>query len=234
MDWANTENKALREAFAETRDALAESERECAQLRERLNQCARALSETNHRIINGLHLATVFLRLQQTRLSDGAAKDAIRAAGSRIDAMMHVQRQLCGQDVSQSLDFAKFLLSFVEEIGETTGLDCTLRAAPGSVDGQTAVDMSIVVNELLTNAAKHAYGGKGEGRVDIDFYCGTDSVLLLSVRDYGPGFPLNGHDAKPQSLGLTLVRSIVEQRHGTLHIENDGGARFTVTMKPRV
>ena len=207
------------------RTVLRAREEELVRLREQLADRDRALAEISHRLYNGLQLITSFLRFESRRLTDGRAKGALESASHRIEAMGHFHRKL-GISETRPVDFAEYLSSFAQEIGASMGLSVKLHTEPTPVDNRTAADLAIVINELMMNAAKHAYDGR-DGAVEIT--CApNDGGIRLVVRDFGPGLP--ARTDKPHSLGMMLVRSIVKKRGGRLEVENRGGACFVLTL----
>lgn len=212
-------------ALAGLKETLRARDEELARAKEQLADRDRALAEISHRLYNGLQLITSFLRFEGRRLTDGRAKGALESASHRIEAMGHFHRKL-GISDARPVDFAEYLGSFVQEIGASMGLSVKLRTEPTPLDNRTAADLAIVINELMMNAAKHAYGGR---RGTVEIACGpSDGGVRVVVRDFGPGLP--AHTENPHSLGMMLVRSIMKKRGGRLEVENRGGACFVLTL----
>ena len=97
-----------------------------------------------------------------------------------------------------------------------------------SLDLNKAIPCGLILNELLTNAAKHAFKSGGTGQVDITIGAHKQQVRL-SVKDNGPGIPLEVRGAKG-SLGLNIVNMLTEQLSGSVEIQNENGAEVIVTF----
>jgi two-component sensor histidine kinase len=127
------------------------------------------------------------------------------------------------------VNIAAYLDDLVPQIENISGIRCTLDCEPVVVTGKLAADIGILINELVANAAKHAYGGSGEGSVEIR--CTRDGTegLIVSVRDHGPGYH-PGSDNGEKSLGMMTVYTLVKQHHGGCEVVNNGGAEFRIYL----
>jgi two-component sensor histidine kinase len=91
-----------------------------------------------------------------------------------------------------------------------------------------AVPVGLIINELLSNALKHAFSGRGEGKIEVSLATSEGGRINLAVSDDGvgppPGFDIN----ESKTLGLRLVKILAEdQLQGTLEVTSDGGATLT-------
>ena len=190
--------------------------------------------ELDHRIANSLQLAADFLLLQQLRLKDPFARAALIDAAERLVAVGHLHRFISAHDGPGLIDLRPFLDELVAIIGQSTGLRCRCEVEDLQVAAGVAQQLGLAVNELAINAAKHAYdrGESGELLVEATR---EGAALRLTVSDRGsglrPGFSLEG----AAGLGLAIVQAIVRQLGARLHVEDHGGARFTIflPLEPR-
>jgi len=190
-----------------------------------------SLTEANHRISNGLQLAAAFLRLQELRIQDGEARAALGTAASRIDAVARLHRRIGRTNADGMIDLAAYLDEIVPEIGAATGIHCLLDRDAIRVPPKLANDIGVLVNELVTNAAKHAYGGK-HGIAEITCVKDGADGLMVSARDRGPGMATDNIETM-QSLGMTIVRTLVKQNGGRFEIVNAGGTEFRIYFPVR-
>jgi two-component sensor histidine kinase len=94
-----------------------------------------------------------------------------------------------------------------------------------------AVSCGLIVNELLSNALKHAFPAGQAGHVSVELRADESSRIVLVVGDDGVGLPDNLNFARTDSLGLRLVRDLAEQLHGSVGIDSGGqGTTFAVTF----
>ena len=218
---------------SDCRRQLAETEARLVRAEAQLEARAREADELNHRVANSLQLAASFLQLQQRRLKDETAREALTIASARIGAVAKLHRHLAEQGSTPSVDLGELLKRIGPEMAASTGMVCEIGSDPIEVTGDTALQLAVAVNELVINAGKHAYGDRDGGVVHIECRRAPNDTIRLSVADGGPGltegFDINGRTG----LGFTILNAIVRQLGGTIAAETDGGARFTLCA-PRV
>src|SRR5262249_47446076 len=91
-----------------------------------------------------------------------------------------------------------------------------------------AITCGLIVNELISNALKHAFPDERAGRVRVELRPLGGHRLVLVVSDDGVGLPLDLDLARVDSLGLQLVQDLADQLHGTVEVSRDLGTTFTV------
>jgi two-component sensor histidine kinase len=97
------------------------------------------------------------------------------------------------------------------------------------MDAERLAPLGIVLNELLTNSIKHAFGECPEPRIEVEGrLSGTD--LILVYRDNGRGLPEGSPPEGNAGFGLQLIAGLVAQLNGTIQAESDGGARYTMRI----
>jgi two-component sensor histidine kinase len=98
------------------------------------------------------------------------------------------------------------------------------------LDIDTAVSCGLLLNELISNALKHAFPGDRSGEISISLEMDGDHQVVLKVSDDGVGLPADLDPQTSESLGLQLVNALVEQLEGTLEIDRHRGAGFNVVF----
>ena len=187
-----------------------------------------ALKEIDHRTRNNYQTVLAMIELQSRRASDESVTHALRQVGDRIQAIADASQQLA----TRSADLAAIrlddhLCGLVEHIERGLSRDgieieCEVDEATASVEKATSI--SIIVNELITNAIKHAFNGERCGRVIVTGRSG--STFELTVIDDGKGMD-GAKRSRDGGLGTKLVESFARQlnaRHeivssekGTMH-----------------
>jgi two-component sensor histidine kinase len=100
------------------------------------------------------------------------------------------------------------------------------------LDVQTAVPLGMILNEIVTNAMKHAFNGRESGEVSIALRRSPDGALALSVRDDGVGLPAHVDMENPASFGLELVTLLAQQIGAWVSVSTGSGTCFSVQVPP--
>jgi len=192
------------------------------------------LREVHHRVKNNLQILISLLNLQSRTITDPQVIAALKESTQRIRAMSMVHEKLyMGSDLAH-IDFISYLSSLATsqvafyEMGpgkvtlETTGENSML-------DINTAIPLGLVMNELVSNALKHAFPGDRKGTIRIDARQ-MEGRLEISIADDGVGLP-EGFDWKTApTLGLRLVNILIEQLSGTIECKKGKGTTFIISV----
>jgi two-component sensor histidine kinase len=156
---------------------------------------------------------------------DPAVRDAVGVFASRIQAFASVHRTL-GEDSGQArIDAATYLARLCEELCAAhlapRGVQCEFRADSASLPREVCQKLGLIIVELVTNAAKHAFGGRSGGRVSICLRHAGDA-WICQVADNGSG--LGGAAAAASAGdGMKLVRGLAKALDADLFIHSDAG-----------
>jgi two-component sensor histidine kinase len=185
--------------------------------------------ELDHRVANSLQLAVDFLLFQQAGLADAVARKALIDAAERLVAVGHLHRFLCAHDGDGQVDLKPFLEDLAALVGQSTGLACAADVDSVTISGEMAQQLGLAINELAINAAKHAYHPGETGPLIIQGHR-DGGRLRLTVADHGPGVGCGFDIDANGGLGLNILRAIARQLDARLEVENDHGARFTLSL----
>lgn len=174
--------------------------------------------EVHHRVKNSLQLVSSIIGLQLRGLEDPAARAALGDAAGRIRRIAAAHEHLHqDEEVTETVDLAAFLRRLIEDLRATApaGVALALEAPPPpgvAVPLGTAVALSLIANELATNALKHAYAPGEGGEVLVALRPeGPGRRHLLSVRDRGRGLPADLDPRRSRSLGTRIVLALAQQ-----------------------
>lgn len=205
-------------------------------LRASLREKEVLLKEIHHRVKNNLQIVTSMLNLQMRQLTDPHAVELFKQTQSRVRsiALFHEKlyqfRDLARVDIAGYLDgLARSLLTAYGVLSEEVTVTVDAEDVPLGVDG--AISSGLIVNELLSNAIKHAFPRGRSGKIVISLHRDQENVVL-EVRDDGVGIPPEVDLSNARSLGLKLVSIFTEQLQGTLTLDRTAGTRVSVRFRP--
>lgn len=190
------------------------------------------LHEVSHRVKNSVAMVSGLLELQAKNL-EGIARDTLEDASIRVRTVATVHDHLWRQSDAQEIDLAPFLSDLAAGLATAAPQHRTLVDMEAAiVSADAAVPIGLLINELVTNAYKHAYAPGEEGDVRISGKRVADGRYQLEVVDTGRGVP-DGFDIgrSRASLGMRVVTNLAAQLGGTVTVSSaDPGARFTVVF----
>ena len=194
------------------------------------------IREIHHRVKNNLQTVSSLLKLQARRLANAEAKAAVESSVRRISSIAMVHEHL-SLDTTSDVDFDDLvapLLRMVEEglAAAERSLAIRVEGTVGSIDGEVAMPLAVVLVELVQNALQHASAsssanaeedGTGAGAVSQELvvvrFGRTADTLSMSVTDNGPGVREGFSLDRDAGLGLTIVRTfVVHHLGGTISI----------------
>ncbi|MEA2902892.1 MAG: hypothetical protein QOI12_279 [Alphaproteobacteria bacterium] len=184
------------------------------------------LDELNHRVKNNMQMLCGLLESAQ-REACPEAQAVLRDAGRRVAAMAAAQQVLYSSSAATTFKASEFLHAVGKSAQQAFGKDIRLKVeqASGYLSNDVSMPLALILNELLTNAAKHGVNGRGEGTITLGLK-EADEDMILWVEDDGPGYEYKPNGRR--SSGLGLVTGLARQLRGTFDVERGTGARCTV------
>jgi two-component sensor histidine kinase len=194
------------------------------------------LQEVHHRVKNNLQLVSSLINLQLAIVDDGNARNALEECQGRIHAVAIVH-----EAIYSARDYARVPISnYVRSLA--SGIFHALNAAVRDIgleleigDLQLPVDKAIpcglILNELISNAVRHAFPpGRSGGVVHVQVSLTPDSKMEVVVADNGAGLPTGFSADACSSVGMQVVCALVEQIDGHLRVAQHEGTQFIVTF----
>jgi two-component sensor histidine kinase len=188
----------------------------------------------NHRVKNSLALVVSMLRLQARENSEPEFAQHLEEATLRVGAIASVHEQLYQSSDIERFDVGRYIEAICKDLSASFGQgEIRVQAQPGIViSADRAISSALIVTELVSNAAKHAYQGHGGGRVWVNIATTGVDGFSISVRDEGAGLPEGFQIEKRSGFGIRVVRALAEQLNASLDVvARQPGAEFILTAQ---
>ena len=191
------------------------------------------IREIHHRVKNNLQTIASLLRLQARRLESDEAKVALAEGVTRIRTIAFVHETL-SQASSDLVDFGEVMRGVIGMLQDALGLvdrgiKIRFDGEIGELPAGVATPLSLVLTELVQNAAEHAFAPDSGGTITVELYR-EDGLLRGEVIDDGLGLPAD-FTWEGAGLGLQIVRRLItEELNGTIELHEDGGTHVLIDI----
>ncbi len=191
------------------------------------------LGEIHHRVKNNLQIVHSLLDLQSTRIADPVVLGMLMDSQNRVRSMALIHQTLYQSKDFAKVDFGNFLEALVPTLVASYGVDSGSVRLRVEVDEvylpiNAAIPCGLLVNELITNALKHAFPDGRSGEVVVCVAYAGQGQVRLEVSDDGVGISEDADFAQSETLGLSLVTLLSKQLEGRLTIKRARPTRFTL------
>ena len=193
------------------------------------------LKEIHHRVKNNMQVISSLVSLQADTIDNPSLRGLFNDLRDQVRSMALVHEKLYQSSSLANVNFAEYTHSLLNYLWRAHGevaaaIRLTLNMQPVSISVEKAVPCGLILNELVTNALKHAFRDRTNGEITITLHAGPDNRIRLRVSDNGVGLPANVDWKKSPSLGLRLVQMLAGQLRGKLEVERDNGTTVTLTF----
>jgi two-component sensor histidine kinase len=232
--------------YQRAQQVIAERLHAEARIKASLREKEVLLQEIHHRVKNNLQIISSMLNLQSNHVDDPQALEILRDSQNRIRSMALIHEKLYRSDDLAKVDLGDYVRNLASYLVQSYH-----RASIGPVELlvdansvlltiEQAVPCGLIINELLSNALKHAFnrkdgtrpeqqGGRHSQQIYIRLVQDEDHRLNMKVADNGVGFPPTVDFRNTESLGLQIVNTLVSQLSGTIDLESSAaGTAFTI------
>jgi two-component sensor histidine kinase/CheY-like chemotaxis protein len=184
------------------------------------------LREIHHRVKNNLAVISSLLHLQATTIHDERSAQALREAQDRVRSMALVHEHLYNSADLGAVAFGEYARTLATWIFQTyltpaARIELVTASDPFHLSVEQAIPCGLILNELLTNALKHAFRGRDRGEVRVALGA-ADGVCTVRVTDDGVGVPAGADPAAGGSLGVRLIELLSRQLDGTVEFRSAG------------
>lgn len=194
------------------------------------------LKEVNHRTKNNFQLISSLLRMQSWEIEDKKYSEIFNKISNRIQPMALIHQKIYQSPDLKKIDSHEYVASLANGLLRAYGcekdqiqLNIETRGIPLSI--KTGIPCGLIINELVSNALKHAFPKGAAGAIEISLRPMAGNKIELIVRDNGTGFPADLDIRDSPSLGLQLVTMLAEkQLEGKIELNRNPGTEFKIVF----
>ncbi|MDZ8052768.1 MAG: PAS domain S-box protein [Aulosira sp. ZfuVER01] len=200
------------------------------------------LKEIHHRVKNNLGIVSSLLQMQIRRTQNSQAKLVLQDSQNRIASIALVHEKLYRSEDLANINFTQYIRDLTVSLFDSYNISSNqiklnLQLENSSLDIETIIPCGLIINELVSNALKHAFPGEHEGEIQVKFFHSYESLdnlcrckSTLIIQDNGIGLPHDFTINQAKTLGLNLVYGLVKQIDGTIEINRQQGTEFKISF----
>ena len=212
---------------------ITERKRMENELRQVAEQKTALVKEIHHRVKNNLAIMYSLVNLQARKIKNPEVAAALEDTKARLRAMSLLHEMLYSSGRMDRVEMGAYLDRLCGHLAQSLGtmargITLQSRSQAFSLEINQAVPCGLIVSELVSNAIKHAFPLGQKGGVTVELDNKENGFIDIRVSDRGVGLPDGWSIEKADSLGLTLVKTLVQQLEGTLNIMRNGGTTFEI------
>jgi PAS domain S-box-containing protein len=207
-----------------------------AAIRASLDEKTVLLKEVHHRVKNNLQIVSSLLSLQAGRMPHSPALDRLLDTQNRVRSMALIHETLYRSQNLARVNFAAYVDNLCTHLLRAFAVDparvqFVSHVPAAGLELDEALLCGLIINELVSNALKHAFPARRPGRITLEMQIETAGRRTLRVADDGVGLPAGLDPNHTDTLGLQLVANLADQLGATLQLERLGGTAFQLTFQ---
>ncbi|MBI3713898.1 MAG: PAS domain S-box protein [Burkholderiales bacterium] len=204
-------------------------------IQEALREKDLLLGEIHHRVKNNLQVVHSLLSLQSSMINDAAVRGMLTDSQNRIQSMALIHQTLYQSNNFARVYFTEFLEALVPTLVNSyrevnKNIQVNIDAGSVYLSMNSAIPCGLLINELITNAFKHAFVDRAQGEISVTLVVAGKGQLALTVSDNGIGLPEEIDVSNTETLGLRLVSLLSQQLEGELSIHRKNPTRFSLVF----
>jgi two-component sensor histidine kinase len=203
-----------------------------AKLDEELKEKTVLLKEIHHRVKNNISVVSSLVNLQSTKSKDDYHKALFAECINKINSIAGIHELIYKSKSLSEINANEHLSSLLENLKqfyhfEKSAIVLEYYIEDVFLDIEFALPLALIVNEVVTNAYKHAFKGKTEGRIKLSFTA-EQSVMTLKISDNGQGF--SDQENVQTSLGFDIISGLASQLDATYNYTTNEGVSFVLSF----
>ncbi len=216
---------------------ITEQKKYQEQLKQSVKEKQVLLEEIHHRVKNNLAIISGMLQLQAFEADNEEIRNALNDGQLRIQSIGIVHELLYQSENFVDISFEEYISKLIDTIKNTLPfnhqhIDVKVDTGDVLMDINQAIPTAILINELVTNAYKHAFDDDQPGTIEI-LLREYDQEISIMVRDDGKGLPEDFLVEDHASIGMNLIETLTNQLEGELSYTSDKGTEFKVVFESK-
>lgn len=215
---------------------ITERKRQEEQLKIALKEKEVMLAEIHHRVKNNLQVIDSLIAMQLDSVRDETARFLLTDSQNRVKSMAIIHQTLYQSNDFSCVDIATVISSLVANLAQTYGLSdrspvkVELELQKIELPLESSIPLGLIVNELISNAMKHAFPDGRPGEIRVFLGCNSENQIMLKIMDDGVG--LTKTSGQGDSLGLRLVHTLADQLEADLDTQYSNPTCFSLQFLP--
>jgi two-component sensor histidine kinase len=204
------------------------------ELTKNLNEKNLLLKEIHHRVKNNLQLVSSLLNIQANSIDNEDFSKAIIASQDRIKSMAIVHEKLYQSKSLSEVNMKSYIDALIEEKSKVTSnkdINFNVEVPSVAFKIEKVIPIGLLINEMITNSYKHAFHSSNDNAINIQLLIDPMGDYMLKYEDNGTGLGEGYNCVNPQSIGMELIDSFVDQLDGTLDLKSTNkGLEYTISF----
>lgn len=194
------------------------------------------LKEIHHRVKNNLQIISDILSLQSSNITDQKSKLLLAESQDRIQSIALLHKTMYQKDNFNVVNFQTYineLITYIKQTNKNLNKNITVKQKIEDLNFSidTAIPLSMLINEIVTNCYKHAFINIDNGKIYISIQKNSSEEYLLSIKDNGVGLPKGYDKSLTNNIGFDLIYGLSEQLDGNVNINIDNGTEIIIAFK---
>ncbi len=193
------------------------------------------LKEVHHRVKNNLAIISSLLTFSKRKTEGGQIFEILQEVQDRIKAISLIHEKLYQSDSFTKISFKDYIVEIAGYLRSSlkvpeSEITINVRSRDIQLEMDKAIPCAIIVNELISNAFKHAFPESRKGTIGISFTTEDGKLYKLEVTDDGVAFPSTFQFENPDTTGFKIIHTLARQLGGTVNVEKSPQKTFTITF----
>lgn len=189
------------------------------------------LREIKHRIKNNLSVVSGLIRLQSERALDDYHRDLFSDCNNRIESISTMYDLIQNTENIEIINLKHYISTLISKIrdsfaGQFDQIKITQKLPDINVKVDLAVNLSLIINEVVTNSYKHAFPNHQKGKIDLNISL-SNNILSVHISDDGIGFD---EKTLEDSFGMGIIDGLIQQINGSYTYNGSNGTKFDMEL----